>query len=194
VLGSEVSVVPLFQRQIADGGPVTVTHPEMERYFMTIPEAVQLVIQAGNLGEGGEIFVLDMGEPVKIVDLARDLITLSGLQPGRDIEVEFIGPRPGEKMSERLFGKDETHTLTDHEKIFVVTNKSFIQGQDLQWGVEKIVRAAQAGEVEKLQELLRTIVPECKWRPATDPPQQRAPSEPETPQTVPTKSSEAVVS
>lgn len=194
VLGSEGSVVPLFQRQIADGGPVTVTHPEMERYFMTIPEAVQLVIQAGNLGEGGEIFVLDMGEPVKIVDLARDLITLSGLQPGRDIEVEFIGPRPGEKMSERLFGKDETHTLTDHEKIFVVTNKSFIQGQDLQWGVEKIVRAAQAGEVEKLQELLRTIVPECKWRPATDPPQQRAPSEPETPQTVPTKSSEAVVS
>jgi FlaA1/EpsC-like NDP-sugar epimerase len=119
VLGSAGSVIPIFKEQIARGGPVTVTHPEMCRYFMTIPEACQLVLQAGTMGNGGEIFILDMGQPVKIVDLARDLIRLSGLTEGEDIELAFTGMRPGEKLFEELSVSEESADKTTHPKIFV---------------------------------------------------------------------------
>ncbi len=119
VLGSAGSVIPIFKEQIAAGGPVTVTHPEMKRFFMTIPEASQLVLQAGTMGDGGEIYILDMGEPVRIADLARDLITLSGLTPGVDVEIQFTGMRPGEKLFEELAVDDESADKTRHPKIFV---------------------------------------------------------------------------
>jgi len=117
VLGSSGSVIPIFRRQIAKGGPVTVTHPEMTRYFMTIPEAVQLVVQAGAIGGRGQVFVLDMGEPVRIVDLAERMIALSGKRPGRDIQIEFVGARPGEKLHEELWAANELVTPSSHEAI-----------------------------------------------------------------------------
>jgi FlaA1/EpsC-like NDP-sugar epimerase len=117
VLGSSGSVVPIFRRQIAAGGPVTVTDPEMTRFFMTIPEAVQLVIRAGSLAKGGEVFALEMGDPVRIVDLAEDMIRFSGLEPGRDIAIDFVGRRPGEKLHEQLFNAYERPEETPAKKI-----------------------------------------------------------------------------
>lgn len=119
VLGSRGSVVPMFRRQIAEGGPVTVTHPDMTRYFMTIPEAVQLVIQAGAMGKGGEVFALDMGEPIKITQLAEEIVRLSGMEPGKDIEIIYTGVRPGEKLFEEILTSEEVAASTKHRKIFV---------------------------------------------------------------------------
>jgi FlaA1/EpsC-like NDP-sugar epimerase len=157
VLASSGSVIPLFRRQIARGGPVTVTHPDMERYFMTIPEAVQLIIQAGAIGESGDIFVLDMGEPVKIVDLAHNMIRLSGKEPNRDIAVEFIGARPGEKLHEDLWGDGEEAVPTSHPKIL----RCACRPVDPSWLDEELVeleRFAEAGDTVEVVSRLGEMV------------------------------------
>jgi len=159
VLGSSGSVIPLFRRQIARGGPVTVTHPEMERYFMTIPEAVQLIVQAGSMGESGDVFVLDMGEPVKIVDLAHNMIRLSGKEPERDIAVEFIGIRAGEKIREDLWGEAEESVTTSHPKILraagPLVDPTWLDDELAE--LERLVEAADTVDVvARLGELVRS--------------------------------------
>jgi FlaA1/EpsC-like NDP-sugar epimerase len=159
VLGSAGSVIPIFREQIARGGPITVTHPEMRRYFMTIPEASQLVLQAGGMGEGGEIYILDMGEPVKIVDLARDLITLSGLRPDEDIEIRFSGVRPGEKLFEELSTDAEHADKTKHPKVFIGRIKSHAW-EAVAVGVNALIDLAQDAQVERVRAALGDLVPE----------------------------------
>ena len=159
VLGSNGSVIPIFKKQIANGGPVTVTHPDMQRYFMTIPEASQLVLQAATMGHDGEIFVLDMGEPVKIVDLARDLITLSGFRPGEDIEITFSGIRPGEKLFEELSTEGEDMQATRHPKIGIWKNLP-PQENRLNEVVEKLIATADDGDYEKIVNFIKQVVPE----------------------------------
>ncbi|MDH7487947.1 MAG: nucleoside-diphosphate sugar epimerase/dehydratase [Anaerolineae bacterium] len=159
VLGSRGSVVPLFKEQIAAGGPITITHPEMTRFFMTIPEAVQLVIQAASLATPGQIYALDMGDPIRIVDLAKDLVELSGLKLGRDIEIVYTGLRPGEKLHEELFTRDEQRTATVYEKIFIAQSVP-VDGDRLYRMIDLLAEyAAQMDEVA-IRRTLRELVPD----------------------------------
>jgi FlaA1/EpsC-like NDP-sugar epimerase len=159
VLGSSGSVIPIFRRQIANGGPVTVTHPEMTRYFMTIPEAASLVIQAGGIGGRGDVFVLDMGDPVRILDLAKQMVRLSGKEPDRDIAVEIVGTRPGEKLHEELWGAGETAVSTSHPKIMRVSGPTVddVWLQDELAELERLVREGETLEVvSRLATMMRT--------------------------------------
>lgn len=163
VLGSNGSVIPLFKKQIEEGGPVTVTHPEVVRYFMTIPEACQLVLQSGAMAKGGEIFVLDMGEPVKILDLARDLIKLSGFEPDVDIKIEITGLRPGEKLYEEPLLNDSTVTKTAHNKIYV--EKPMVHDYSkLEQGLNRLKNALEYGSNDLIRSILSDIVPTYKYK------------------------------
>lgn len=159
VLGSNGSVIPIFKKQIATGGPVTVTHPEMRRYFMTIPEASQLVLLASTMGLGGEIFVLDMGAPVKIVDLARNLILLSGLRPDKDIKIEFTGVRPGEKLYEELNFVEENTISTPYEKIKIFTSNS-LPSASMDSYLEALRGICKRREVSNLVLTLKDLIPD----------------------------------
>jgi FlaA1/EpsC-like NDP-sugar epimerase len=152
-------VIPIFKQQIAEGGPVTVTDAEMKRYFMTIPEASQLVLQAASMGKGGEIFVLDMGEPVKIVDLARELIILSGFRPGEDIEIVFTGTRPGEKLFEELSIQGENMQPTRHPKISIWKNIP-TDRQKLEAGINELIDITKTQNRSAIVRKIKELVPE----------------------------------
>jgi FlaA1/EpsC-like NDP-sugar epimerase len=159
VLGSRGSVVPLFKRMIAAGGPLQITHPDMERFFMTIPEAVHLVLQAAAMGEGGEAFLLNMGEQVRILDLAEDLIRLSGLEPGRDIEIEFTGIRPGEKLREELWEGDKTYNKTAHPDVFRSTSEDMADETTVCATLNRLADLVAASQPEAIINLLDEVVP-----------------------------------
>ena len=159
VLGSRGSVIPLFKKQIAKGGPVTVTDAEMKRYFMTIPEASQLVLQAGAMAKGGEVFVLDMGKPVRIYDLAKDLIKLSGFIPDKDIEIKITGLRPGEKLFEELLSAEDGTEKTTHSKIFIAKIKD-VDKAELERQIVDILQITEGDAVvRKLKEIVPTYTP-----------------------------------
>jgi FlaA1/EpsC-like NDP-sugar epimerase len=160
VLGSNGSVVPIFKEQIAAGGPVTITHPEMRRYFMTIPEATQLVLQAFSIGKGGEVFVLDMGEPVRIVDLARNLVLLSGLRPDRDIKFEFTGLRPGEKLFEELNLQNELFMPTGHAKILSYLSPFSVDLKGMHIALEELRQISERKDVARLVLYLKELIPD----------------------------------
>jgi len=168
VVGSSGSVIPLFRRQIEQGGPVTVTHPEVNRYFMTIPEASQLILQAGAMGEGGEIFILKMGTPVKIADMARDLIRLSGKEPDVDIKIVFTGLREGEKLYEELITVGEDILPTKHEKVMVLRSNGYFSGactlpaakEKLNKAIDELIRQANSHNNKNIKKKLKEIVPE----------------------------------
>jgi FlaA1/EpsC-like NDP-sugar epimerase len=161
VLGSRGSVVPLFKRQIARGGPITITHPDMRRYFMTIPEAVYLVLQSAGMGTGKETFVLNMGEQVRILDLAEDLIRLSGLEPGRDVEIVFTGVRPGDKLSEDLWDEGQVFESTLHPDIQRLVRAPELQGESLETAVNELVQLARTGDSTAIIHLLDKIIPDA---------------------------------
>jgi FlaA1/EpsC-like NDP-sugar epimerase len=160
VLGSRGSVVPIFKNQIANGGPVVVTHSEVRRYFMTIPEAVQLVLQASVIGRSGEIFVLDMGQPIRIVDLAKDIIRLSGYEVGKDIDIVYSGLRPGEKLYEELFIPGEEYAPTEHEKVLIACNASQIVPDGLDIMIDGLLAAAYRDNSNLIRSMLKEIIPE----------------------------------
>jgi FlaA1/EpsC-like NDP-sugar epimerase len=161
VLGSNGSVVPLFQNQIQSGGPVTITHPEMQRYFMTIPEAAQLVVEAGLMGQGGEVFIFDMGEPVKIYDLAMNMIRLAGMVPGVDIPITFTGIRPGEKLYEDLFADQEQVKQTHHKKIMIGKVKRYSL-EEMTSLIEGLSSFELVPGKEQVKEIIRRVVPEYR--------------------------------
>jgi FlaA1/EpsC-like NDP-sugar epimerase len=169
VLGSRGSVLHTFKHQIASGGPVLVTHPEMVRYFMTIPEAVQLVLQAAVVGKGAEVLMLDMGKPIQIAQLARDLIELSGLQVDRDVQIAYSGLRPGEKLFEEMFKPDEDYARTEHAKIFIAHNASQIIPRDLDDVVEQLINFGMQNNSVKIFSQLTKILPEYQqWSSAKE--------------------------
>jgi len=159
VLGSRGSVLLLFKRQIDYGGPVTVTHPDMERYFMTIPEAVHLVLQASAMGKGGEVFVLNMGDQIRILDLAQDLIRLSGLEPGKDIEIIFTGIRPGEKLSEALWDEGADYLSTTHPDVLRLNENEVFTSNDLDTAINKLIDLGKQGDPDQIVSMLNKIVP-----------------------------------
>lgn len=161
VLGSNGSVIPIFSKQIQDGGPVTVTHPDVFRYFMTIPEACQLVLEAGFMGQGGEIFVFDMGEPVRIADLATNMIRLSGLEPEKDIKIEFTGLRPGEKLFEELLTDKEANIPTHHPKILIARVEE-LDGPVVLAKIDSLLDSVYAYSRQEIIEIMRELVPEYK--------------------------------
>jgi len=169
VLGSRGSVIPRFKRQIASGGPVTITHPEMKRYFMTIPEAVHLVLQASAMGQGGEVYVLNMGEQVRILDLAEDLIRLSGLEPGKDMDIVFTGIRPGEKLSEDLWDKWAVYEPTSHPDIVLLADEDYFSGRTLQRTVDELIHLSREGDSNAIVKLLDSYIPGAVIR-STPPP------------------------
>jgi len=169
VLGSRGSIVPIFKRQIARGGPITITDPEMKRFFMTIPEAVHLVLQASGMGDGGELFVLRMGEQVRIVDLAKDLIRLSGLEPGKDIDIVYTGIRQGEKLSERLWDEGINFKLTPHPEIVEVEQDVELSGDRLQVTLGELLRLANEADSRSIVGVLSQRVPGSQIRQAPPP-------------------------
>jgi FlaA1/EpsC-like NDP-sugar epimerase len=164
VLGSRGSVVPLFKRQIARGGPITITHPDMKRYFMTIPEAVYLVLQSAGMAHGGETFVLNMGDQIKIVDLAEDLIRLSGLEPGRDIEIVFTGSRPGEKLEEDLWDEGLTFQRTSHPDIYHLSNQDVSDTESIEKIVSELVSMASKGNISEIINIFDQTIPGAQVR------------------------------
>jgi FlaA1/EpsC-like NDP-sugar epimerase len=166
VLGSRGSIIPLFKGQIARGGPLTITHPDMRRFFMTIPEAVYLVLQAASMGRGGELFVLNMGEPILILDLAEDLIRLSGLEPGRDIEIVFTGTRPGEKLTEELWEAGTPLENTPHPDIFRLASPGTLNGRGLREILDSLQAACHRSDAAAILQTLTTAVPGASIRAA----------------------------
>ena len=159
VLGSNGSVIPRFKKQIEAGGPVTVTHPEITRFFMTIPEACQLVLEAGSMGEGGEIFIFDMGEPIKIVNLAKQMIQLSGLKLGEDIQIRFTGLRPGEKLYEELLANKENTVTTYHPRIMIAKVREYDYNH-IKELTDNIINQVEEKQEESIVKEMKNIVPE----------------------------------
>lgn len=160
VLGSNGSAVPLFTKQIENGGPVTITHPEIIRYFMTIPEACQLVLEAGAMGEGGEIYIFDMGKPVKIIDLAKRMIGLAGFVPEKDIQIKIVGLRPGEKLYEELLNDCAKTKPTYHEKIMIATETSAMTFSDIELVLSGLIEKAKIFDMNTAVKIMKEIVPE----------------------------------
>ena len=161
VLGSNGSVIPRFKEQIKNGGPVTVTHPDIIRFFMTIPEACRLVLEAGTMGDGGEIFVFDMGEPVKIAELARRMIELAGFRPDKDIEIKYTGLRPGEKLYEEVLSDEEGTKETPHKKIRVAAVREYNYSEVIPH-VELLTQLSTEVKISEMVKEMKTFVPEFK--------------------------------